>query len=137
MSAMASPPGLPELETPGEALRRYFRIGARTPRRRRGRDMHQEVIEAILYAATAPGYFTERTESALRPAYAVALSWQKHVQGYRLPGHQIAVLTGLSPYQLTVLVDRMTAAGVTNVGEGERWFRNDVTANFPHNPPRV
>lgn len=125
-------------ETAGHALRRYFRIGPRSPRWRRGRDLHVEMFDAIRYAATQPGYFTTATESALRPAYAVALSWDKHVNGYRLPGQQAAALAGLTPYQLTVLIDRMVSDGITNVGEGERWFRahrDHITEEAACTPP--
>lgn len=103
-------------------LRRYFRIGPRTRRHRAGQDLHREIIDALHLAATQPGYYTERTEQALRHGYGAALGWDKHVAGYRLPGDQVGELNALSPYQLTVILGQMVEDGVTNTGEAERWF---------------
>lgn len=105
-----------------EAIRSYFRIGTRTRRYRDGRDMHAEIVEAIEYAQL-PGYYSEGTERALRLAGGALRSYQKHVQGYRLDGDLIARINRMSSYQFTGLLADMIDAGVTNVGEGERYFQ--------------
>lgn len=110
-----------------DELRRYFRVGTRTRRYRTVRghrtDLHADMIEAINLACTMPGYYTERTEKPLRVAGGVYLSWLKHVGGYRIDGMLRLRLTQMSPWQLADLLGRMVDAGITNVGEGEQFFR--------------
>ena len=53
-------------------LRRYVPVGTRTRRYRTDSnglrcDLHRDMTEALTFAATMPGYYSERTESALRP----------------------------------------------------------------------
>jgi hypothetical protein len=103
-------------------LRRYFHIGPRTRRYRDGRNLHADMFEAIRNELHYPGYYSERTAQALRPAAAVLHAWDKFVEGYRLPGEQIYALRSLSPWDLAALVGRMVDAGITNNGEAERWF---------------
>ena len=72
------------------ALRRYFSVGPRTRRYRTRdgyrQDLHREMVEALMYAAQYPGYYSEATQAALRPGFGAALSYDKHVNGYRIDG---------------------------------------------------
>jgi hypothetical protein len=106
------------------AARRYFSVGPRTRRYRAGLDMHAEVIEAARFAATMPGYFGERTETALRVAYGAALGYQKHIAGYRASVTVVATINAMTPWQFIGLLAEMVDAGVSNTGEGEEFFRS-------------
>jgi hypothetical protein len=116
------------MTTPGaavtEELRRYFSVGPRTRRYREHQDLHRAMIEALHLAATTPGYYVERTHTALAPGFASALAYQKHVAGYRVSGKLAQRLNALSPWQFAALLGRMVDAGVTNTGEGERFFQD-------------
>lgn len=108
-------------------LRRYFSVGTRTRRRRKDadgcrRDLHADMIEAIRFAATQPGYYGERTKKALAPGFGTALAYEKHVKGYRIPGVLAQRINAMTAWQFAGLLGRMVDAGVTNTGEGERFF---------------
>lgn len=107
-------------------LRQNFAIGTRT--RRYGKifghrtDLHTAMIEAIENANHYPGYFGPEKTAILATAFATALSYRKHVGGYRIDGMLAQHINRLSAYQFAALLGRMVDAGVTNVGEGERFF---------------
>jgi hypothetical protein len=108
-------------------LRRYFSLGTRTRRFRTDKygcrqDLHAEMIEALTRAATMPGYFSERTENALRAGFGVAQSYDKHVGGYRVSGVLRFRITSMSAWQFSAMLGEMVDAGVTNCGAGERFF---------------
>ena len=84
-------------------LRRYFSVGTRTRRYRTDSnglrcDLHRDMTEALIFAATMPGYFSERTESALKTGSGAALAYEKHVQGYRISGTLAAEINGMSAW---------------------------------------
>jgi hypothetical protein len=112
--------------TPGQelaaALRRFFSAGTRTRRYRGGRDLHAEMAEAVMYAAQYPGYYTSGTQGALKAGFGAALAYEKHIRGYRVPGALAAEIGAMTAWQFAGLLGRMTDAGVTNTGEGERFF---------------
>lgn len=112
------------------ALRRYFSLGTRTRRYRLGRDgrqdLHTDMAEALINAAQYPGYFTEGTEAALRPGFGAALSYEKHVRGFRISGTLAQQINGLSAWRFAGLLGDMVDAGVTCTGDGERYF-SDLT----------
>lgn len=107
-------------------LRRNFRIGARTGRYGKvfgtRTDLHNEMVEAIEHAVQLPGYYgPERTE-ILRAAWGAAMSYRKHVNGYRIDGMLAMHINGLTAYQFAALLGRMVDAGVTTTGDGELFF---------------
>jgi hypothetical protein len=110
------------------ALRRYFSIGPRTRRYRKSPfgshlvDLHAEMIEAIEQAACYPGSFAPATNDALSGAYGVALSYEKHVGGYRIDGTLRYHISEMSPWQFSALLGQMVDAGVETTGAGERFF---------------
>ena len=108
------------------ALRRYFSLGTRTRRYRTDKwgrsDLHREMCEAAMYAAQCPGYYTEATEAAFRPGFAAALSYGKHVMGYRIDGTLACHINSLSAWQFSALLGQMVDGGVTCTGDGERFF---------------
>lgn len=113
------------------ALRRYFSLGTRTRRYRRDReggrlDLHAEMADALMTAAQYPGYFTPRTEAALHPGFGAALSYRKHVRGFRISGTLAQQINGLSAWRFAGLLGDMVDAGVTCTGDGERFF-SDLT----------
>jgi hypothetical protein len=103
-------------------LRHYFSIGTTTRRQRNGSDLHIEMVEAIHHAATLPGYFCENTQTALRPGFGSALAYEKHVGGCRISGLLAFEINSLSPWRFASLLGQMVDAGITNNGEGERFF---------------
>ena len=107
-------------------LRRYFSIGTSTRRFRADgygrRDMHAAMIEAITFAATMPGYYTEQTQDALSVGFGTALAYDKHVKGYRVDGMVAQRINAMSAYQFAALLGRMVDAGVENAGAGEQFF---------------
>jgi hypothetical protein len=112
--------------TAGQALtatlRRYFSVGTRTRRYRKGADLHAEMTEAIMFAAQLPGYHTEQTQAALAAGFGAALAYDKHVRGYRVRGELSAKINAMTPWQFAALLGEMADAKVTNTGEGERFF---------------
>jgi len=101
----------------------YFNIGPRTRKFRNGANLQRDMMEAIGYAATLPGYYSEETQKALAVGFGVVLAWQKHVEAYRLPGEQVTQLIALCPYQFAQTLAKMVDDGVTNCGEADAWFR--------------
>jgi hypothetical protein len=104
-------------------LRRYFTISSRTRRYRNGQDLHQSMIEALHHAATLPGYYSDRTHEIFHPAFGAAMAYQKHVKGFRISGTLAYTINSMSPWQFAALIGQMVDAGVTNTGEGERFFQ--------------
>ncbi len=108
-------------------LRRYFSLGARSRRFRADRygdrrDLHHDMIEALCNAAQCPGYYAPATQDALHTGFGAALAYGKHISGYRVSGTLIAAINAMSPWQFAGLLGDMVDAGVTNTGEGERFF---------------
>lgn len=112
--------------TTGQALtatlRRYFSVGTTTRRHRNGSDLHIEMVEALDHAATLPGYFSETTQSALRPGFGAAGAYIKHVRNFRVSGTLAYQINSMSAWRFSALLGQMVDAGVTNNGEGERFF---------------
>jgi hypothetical protein len=108
-------------------LRRYFSVGTRTRRYRKDRygdrrDLHTDMIEAITLAAQYPGYYVQRTQDALHAGFGAALSYDKHVRGYRISGTLAASINAMSPWQFAALLGQMVDAGIETTGAGERFF---------------
>jgi hypothetical protein len=115
-------------------LRRYFPIGTRTRRYRKDsygcrQDLHAKMAEAITYAATLPGYHTERTQVALAAGFGAALPYDKHVKGHRVPGILAQRINAMTPWQFAGLLGDLVDAGVTSTGEGERFFAEMARAS--------
>ena len=118
------------LATDGQAvtaeLRRYFRIGTRTRRYRTspvgGRDdLHARMIEEIeAVCVYGPGF---PRAAALKPARGAALSYEKHYLDYRMNPLLRRHIELMSPWRFSALLGEMVDAGVTNVGQGEQFFR--------------
>ncbi len=110
-----------------DALRQNFKIGTRT--RRYGKvfgsrtDLHAAMIESIRNANNYPGYYGPEKTAALAPGFTVALAYGKHVAGCRIDGVLARRINEMSAYRFAELLGRMVDAGVTNVGEGERFFQ--------------
>lgn len=104
------------------ALRRYFSIGPRTRRYRKGSDLHAEMVEAIMLAAQYPGYYCEGTQTALQAGFGTALAYEKHVGGYRISGTLAMQINAMTAYQFAGLLGQMVDAGVETTGAGERFF---------------
>jgi hypothetical protein len=118
-------------KTPGQnltaVLRYCFSVGSRTRRHRRDRygnmhDLHLDMVEAVIECSQNSGYFSPGIEHALRPGYGAALSHEKHVQGHRIDCTLTRQINDMSPWQFAALLGRMADAGISNTGQGERFF---------------
>jgi hypothetical protein len=111
-----------------DTLRKMMHIGPRTRQFRKHpliagkQNVNREVIEIITNSNNYPGYYPVATSDILNAGRYAVSSWDKHVDGYRINATQRAYLTSLSPWDFTALLGEMTDAGITNTGEGERWF---------------
>lgn len=127
-------------------IRETLRIGTRTRRHRRINrtskvtdDLHQEILETVEYAITNSRDFSEAEIALYRAAWGAVCSWEKHITSGRASAEQCRYLNALSPWQLAQLLGEMADDGVTNTGQGERWFqaRRDADiaasrAKFPY-----
>jgi hypothetical protein len=103
-------------------LRKSFRVGPRTRDYRDGLSLKGQMLESIENAITYPGYYgPERTELS-RAASGALRSYQKHVDGYRIDGLLRFRIMDMTPWQFAALLGEMVDVGITNVGEGERFF---------------
>ncbi|MEV8636834.1 hypothetical protein AB0395_34850 [Streptosporangium sp. NPDC051023] len=109
-------------QTFATTLRATLHIGPRTRRRRAGLDVVDDMLEQVTLAATLPGYHAPARQEALAPGFAAVLAWRKHVDGYRIDGTQRAYLVSVSPWRFAAILGDMIDAGVSNSGEGERYF---------------
>lgn len=109
-------------------LRKSFRINTRSRIRRDGMDLRAEMLDAIRNAVYYPGYYGEEKTATYREAIGAVQSYDKHVDGYRIDGMLRFQITSMSPWQFAGFLGEMVDAGVTNVGEGERFFQKMRTA---------
>lgn len=106
-----------------DRLRKILRVGSRTRRWRGGEDLHEEMLEAVTHAVTLPGFYSEQTTALLRPLFAAVNAHVKHINGHRVPGELHAMISAMTPWQFAAYLGNMIDAGVTNVGEGECYYR--------------
>lgn len=108
------------------ALRKNFGIGTRTSRYGKvfghRTDLHTAMVEAIENAVQLPGYYGPEKTEVFRTAWGAAMSYRKHVGGYRIDGVLAMRINALSAYQFAALLGRMVDAGVATTGDGERFF---------------
>lgn len=104
-------------------MRKNLGIGARTRRFKGSADMHREILEGIANAMFTPGYYGEPRQAIFRTAFAAYSSYEKHIHNGRASAELIAHINALSPWQFCNLLGEMVDAGISNVGEGERFFR--------------
>ena len=114
--------------TTGQALtatlRKSFRINSRTRDYRDGGSIKRDMLDSIRNAVVYPGYYgAERTELS-RAAWGTLAAYDKHVEGFRIAGELRFQIVSMSPYAFAAFIGRMVDAGVTNCGEGERFFNN-------------
>jgi hypothetical protein len=111
-----------------DAIRKSFAIGTRTGRYGKvfghRTDMHNAMIEAIENAVQLPGYYSAERTEIYRAAWGAAMSYRKHVNGYRIDGVLARRINALSAYRFAELIGRMIDAGVTTTGDGEVFFQD-------------
>lgn len=103
-------------------MRKNLGIGTRTRRTRNGIDLHADILECIQHAKYDEGWYLPEREELFSEASGAWMSYDKHIAGYRVDAKVIAYVNGLSPWQFCNLLGEMVDAGITNVGEGERFF---------------
>lgn len=104
-------------------MRKNLGIGTRTPLRRLGLNLRQSILEAVQNATYTTGYYAPAREELFRKAAAAMRSYDAHIAGYRVNGDLVAHINAMSPWQFCNLIGQMIDAGVTNTGQGERYFR--------------
>ncbi len=123
-------------QTLADTLRANFNIGTRTSRFGKvlgyRTDLHNAMIEAIENAVQLPGYYSPEKTDVFRTAWGAAMSYRKHVGGYRIDGTLAYRINSLSAYQFAALLGRMVDAGVATTGDGERFFSD--MARQTHTP---
>lgn len=105
-----------------KTMRSNLGIGARTRRFRKGVDLHAEILDCIRNATYYPGYYTGERAELFQAAFAAQVSYTKHIAGYRADATVVAHINALSPWQFCALIGEMVDAGISNVGDGERFF---------------
>jgi hypothetical protein len=106
-------------------MRSYLQIGPRTRRFNSKKwtvDGHRDVINLIAEASYNPGMYNADREAIFRTAGAALRSWEKHIDDCRADVNLVAHINAMTPYQFVGLLGDMVDAGITNVGEGERYF---------------
>lgn len=103
-------------------LRNSFRINSRSHTYRDGMDLRTEMLDAIRNATYYPGYYSAEKTAIYREAIGAVQSYEKHVDGFRIDGVLRYRITSMSPWQFAGMLGQMVDAGVSNVGEGERYF---------------
>jgi hypothetical protein len=114
-------------------IRRYFSVGPRTRNHRKGAGREGvivDLIERLQVSCNYPGYDGPELTAACQALLPALWSWCKHVEGYRLPGYQIANLRKLTPYQWLNLLGDMTDAGVRCTSQGEDFFRSHPSSEL-------
>lgn len=122
---------MPKTLTAGQTFARDMRknlgIGTRTRRfnskKIGGQDMHRTILEAIANATYEPGYYSEQRQAIFRTAFAAYGSYEKHIAGYRASAELVSHINAMSPWQFCNLLGEIIDAGISNVGEGETFFR--------------
>jgi hypothetical protein len=104
-------------------LRKSFQVGPRTRDYRDGLSLKDRMLESIDNAITYPGYYGPERTALSQAASGALRSYQKHVDGYRIDGELRYQITSMSPWKFAALIGDMVDAGITNVGEGERYFQ--------------
>lgn len=106
-------------------MRAYLHIGPRTRRfnsKKWVADGHRDVLHLIAEANNNPGMRNAEREAVFQTAYSALCSWEKHIDGYRADASLVAHINSMTPYQFVGLLGDMVDAGISNVGEGERFF---------------
>jgi len=106
-------------------------IGSRTRLRQ---SLREDILDAVVNAATIPGYYSETRAAAFSPAYAVVNGYRANSGGSRID----AIVgwyfrEGLSAYQFVKMLGRMVDAGVTTSYQAEQFFsglRDEANAAY-------
>lgn len=107
-------------------MRAYLHIGARTRRfnsKKWQQDGHRDILNLIAEANNQPGMRNAKREAIFQTAYAALCSWEKHIDGYRADALLVSHINAMTPYQFCALLGDMIDADISNVGQGERFFR--------------
>lgn len=99
-------------------------INSRTRRFRDGGNLIDEMMQSVNFAATAPGYYAQPQEDALKAAYHVVAAWQKHIRTGRLSAS--FTLNLLSPWETLKVWVEMIDAGIDTCYAAEEYFKDFV-----------
>lgn len=105
------------------ALRKGHAINSRSRDRRDGYSVKARMLEDIRIACQHDGYFGTEKTALYREASGTVRSYDKHVDGYRIDGMLRYQIVSMSPWEFAAFLGAMVDAGITNVGEGERYFQ--------------
>lgn len=115
-----------------KSMRKNLGIGTRTRRWGsrifKGSDMHRMILDCIAEATHYNGMYSQNRQDLFRAAFPALSSYEKHILNGRADAVLIAQMNSLTPWQLCNLLGEMVDAGITNVGEGERFFSDMARA---------
>lgn len=106
-------------------MRSYLHIGPRTRRfasKKWTEDGHRDVLNLIAEANNTPGMRNADREAIFQTGFAALCSYEKHIAGYRAAATLVAHIDSMTPHHFVGLIADMIDAGISNVGEGERFF---------------
>lgn len=106
-------------------MRSYLHIGPRTRRfasKKWTEDGHRDVLNLIAEANNTPGMRNADREAIFQTGFAALCSYEKHIAGYRAAATLVAHINSMTPHQFVGLIGDMIDAGISNAGEGERFF---------------
>lgn len=106
-------------------IRSYLNIGPRTRRfnsKKWIEDGHRDVLHLIAEANNHPGMRNAEREAIFQTAFAALCSWESHIASYRADGVLVSYINTMTPHQFVNLLADMIDAGISNAGEGERFF---------------
>ena len=102
------------------AARKNLGIGPRSTKNAAA--LKRDMLAAVETACTFPkSYGPERT-AIFRTAFGVVSGYRKHIDGYRVDGNTRYQIEQMTPYQFASFIGKQIDAGVTNVGEAERFY---------------
>lgn len=103
-------------------MRYFLAIGTRTPRYRKGIDLHAEIADWVRIAAMEPGTLYSSQQDSFLPAFDPACSWYKHIKAARASYLVIEHVNAMSPYQFCAMLGQMIDARVHTTSQGAQYF---------------
>lgn len=105
-----------------QQMRYFLSVGTRTPRERKGVDLHRQIAEWVVTAAMQRGTFPPAEEAVFASAFDAACAWVKDIKNGRGSWIVIEHIDQLSPWQFCKLLGDMVDAGVNTTSAGAQYF---------------
>ena len=115
---------MPTTQTAGQtfALAAYKNLGVSPRTSKNAAALKRDMLAAVETACTYAGSYSDERTATFRTAYAVVAGYRKHIDGYRVDGVVRYQIGQMSPYRFAAFLGQQVDAGVTNVGDAERFY---------------